>query len=305
MNLSRFDLNLLVLFDTIYREGSLTRASQHLHLSQPAISHALGRLREALNDPLFVRQGSGMAPTPLARSLIGPVRQALQSLAVCLSEHGEFNPAQTRRSFTLGLRDVLEATALPPLLAQLQQAAPLIDVASVRIERKELETELASGRIDLAVDVPMPVSDAIRQRRLFRDRLTVVARAGHPAIGGRLDLATYLAQSHALVSSRRSGPGLEDFELNQRGLRRRIALRCQHYFAACRVVSHSDLLLTMPEQYARLANAHFGNQLHPFPLDMPPLDVHLYWHANTEHDPASLWLRQQMTALFQQLEDGQ
>ena len=298
MHISRIDLNLFVVLDTIYREGNITRASQALKLSQPALSHALGRLRELLKDPLFVRQGSAMAPTPLVRNLIGPVRQALQTLELNVRQSQRFDPGQTHRAFHLGLRDVFEATILPALVRTVQDQAPGIELTSVRTDRRTLEADLAAGALDLALDIPLPTGDSIRQTRVFRDRLIVMGRAEHPVLRDELTLAGYLSQTHILVSSRRQGRGLEDFELNREGYRRRIGLRCQHYFAACRVVSQTDWLLTMPEQYARIANAQFGNRMVPFPLPTQPLDVHLYWHANVDHDPANQWLREQCIALF-------
>ena len=298
MHISRIDLNLFVVLDAIYREGNITRASQALKLSQPALSHALGRLRELLKDPLFVRQGSGMVPTPLTRNLIGPVRQALQTLELHVRQSQRFDPGQTHRAFHLGLRDVFEATILPALVRTLQDQAPGIELTSVRTDRRTLEADLAAGALDLALDIPLPTGDSIRQTRVFRDRLIVMGRAEHPVLRDELTLAGYLSQTHILVSSRRQGRGLEDFELNREGYRRRIGLRCQHYFAACRVVSQTDWLLTMPEQYARIANAQFGNRIVPFPLPTQPLDVHLYWHANVDHDPANQWLREQCIALF-------
>ncbi len=324
MHLNRVDLNLFVVFDTIYAEGSLTQAALKLSLSQPAVSHALARLRELLGDSLFARQGKRMVPTPFARNLIGTVRQSLQLLESGLQGPAEFDPGQAQRVFHLGMRDVLEAIALPPLVARLQRAAPGVALHCVRIDRRDMETELASGGLDLAVDVALPMGSDVRHRPLMNDQLVVVARRGHPAftalrparkgarrvkgatseaapLGQGLTMPTYLAQSHVLVSSRRTGPGLEDFELNRMGLRRRIGLRCQHYFAACRVVSETDMILTMPEHYARIANEPFGNQLHAFPLATPSLDVHLYWHASSEHDPANAWLRGQLDEVFAEL----
>ncbi len=298
MHISRIDLNLFVVLDAIYREGNITRASQALKLSQPALSHALGRLRELLKDPLFVRQGSAMVPTPLTRNLIGPVREALQTLELSARQSQPFDPRQTQRRFHLGLRDVFEATILPALVQTIQNEAPGIELCSVRTDRRALEADLAAGALDLALDIPLPVGDAIRQTRVFRDRLIVMGWADHPVLRDELTLAGYLSQTHILVSSRRQGWGLEDFELNREGYRRRIGLRCQHYFAACRVVSQTDWLLTMPEQYARIANAQFGNRIFPFPLPTQPLDVHLYWHANVDYDPANQWLRGQCIALL-------
>jgi DNA-binding transcriptional LysR family regulator len=295
VHLHRIDLNLLVVLDAIFSEGGITKAGEKLHLTQPAISHALGRLRELFGDPLFVREGRRMVPTPLARSLMQPVRRALHSLEVTLNESQRFDPATTQRHFNIAIRDVLEAIVLPPLLTRVADAAPSVDISAIRVDRRSFESELAAGSLDAVLDVLLPMSEDIRHQRISVDRLVVVARKRHPAtLKKNFDLAAYLRAHHVLVSSRRSGPGLEDVELNRQGLKRRIRLRCQHYFAACRVVAESDLLLTMPERYARIANQQFGNQILEFPMDMPSMDAYLYWHASVDNEPASRWLREQL-----------
>ncbi|HTD04982.1 LysR family transcriptional regulator [Undibacterium sp.] len=298
MHISKIDLNLFTVFEAIYTEGSVTRASQQLHLTQPAISHSLNRLRQLFDDPLFVRQGHAMVSTPLARSIIEPVRQALRGLEVTLADTGKFDPSQAGKQFTLALRDVLESTVLPPLLESVTRQAPMIDLAAIQVDRRELVSELAAGSLDVAIDMLLPLPNEIRREKISQDTTVVLARQGHPAVAGALDLETYLAAEHILASSRRKGPGLEDFELSRLGLQRRIRLRCQHYFAACRVVSQTDLLLTMPEGYARIANLQFGNQIVPLPITMPSWDVYLYWHRNVENDPANRWLREQVTQAF-------
>ncbi|KIF80542.1 LysR family transcriptional regulator [Noviherbaspirillum autotrophicum] len=294
MHISRVDLNLFTVFEAIYTEGSVTRASQKLNLTQPAISHALGRLRQMFDDPLFVRQGHAMVSTPMARNMIEPVRRALRGLEVTLNGLHVFDPASTPKQFNIALRDVLEATILPPLMLRVRQAAPLVDIAASHVERRELEGELAAGTLDGAIDVLLPLSGDIMRTRIYQDSTVVVVRKGHPAIDGKLDLDTYMKQDHILASSRRRGPGLEDFELSRFGLERQIRLRCQHYFAACRVVSETDMLLTMPGRYARIANQQFDNQILPFPLEVPAFDVFLYWHANMDNDPANRWFREQV-----------
>jgi len=304
MHISRIDLNLFVVFEAIYSEGSITRAAKTMNLSQPALSHALNRLRELFNDPLFQRLGSKMAPTPLAHSLIGQIRTALQTLDISVNSSGLFDPQISTRQFTLGFRDVLESTALPTLMDILHTTAPQVKLASVQVERRELETELMAGSLDLAVDVSLPFPASIRRRLISRDSMVVVARQNHPGINKRLTLANYLRQSHVLVSSRRSGPGLEDLELSRQGHQRHIGLRCQHYFAASLVVSASDLLLTMPGQYAQLANRNTGNQIWPLPLAMPPFDVYLYWHENAENDPSNSWLRELVMRCFGEINSG-
>ncbi|WP_334190522.1 LysR family transcriptional regulator [Noviherbaspirillum sp.] len=298
MHISRIDLNLFTVFEAIYTEGSVTRASQKLNLTQPAISHALGRLRTMFNDPLFIRQGHTMVSTPLARSMIEPVRRSLRGLEVTLNGLDRFDPATTPKQFKLALRDVLEATILPPLIQRVSSSAPLVDLAASQVDRRDLESELAAGTLDGAIDVLLPLSSDILHTRIDQDSTVVVARRGHPAINGTLDLSTYLKQDHILASSRRKGLGLEDFELSRFGVERRIRLRCQHYFAACRVVSQTDLILTMPGRYARIANQQFDNQILPFPLEVPAFDVFLYWHANVDNDPANRWLREQIMQSF-------
>ncbi|MBC3885133.1 LysR family transcriptional regulator [Undibacterium griseum] len=298
MHISRVDLNLFTVFEAIYTEGSVTRASQQLHLTQPAISHALNRLRQLFDDPLFIRQGQNMVSTPLARSMIEPVRQALRGLEITLNESGKFDPSLASKQFNLALRDVLESTVLPPLLESITGQAPQINLAAIQVERRELVSELAAGTLDVAIDMLLPLPSDIRRQQISRYTTVVLARRDHPVVQGKLDLATYLQAEHILASSRRKGMGLEDFELSRLGLQRRVRLRCQHYFAACRVVSQTDLLLTMPEGYARIANEQFDNQILPLPISMPSWDVYLYWHQNVDNDPANRWLREQIMQAF-------
>jgi len=221
VHLSRIDLNLFVVFDAIYTEAGITRASKQLSLTQPAISHALGRLRDLFDDPLFLRQGKTMIPTPLARVMIDPVRQALQGFEATLKRVDRFDPATARKHFTVGMRDVRELNLLPNLLRTITRTAPFIDIAVVRAERKQLEAELAAGTLDAAIDVRLALSDEVRRQLIGAERLVVVARPRHPTVKRELDLETYLSQEHILVSSRRRGFGVEDYELSRQGLRPR------------------------------------------------------------------------------------
>nr|WP_155462752.1 LysR family transcriptional regulator [Duganella radicis] len=293
-------MNLFIVLEAIYTEGSITRASQKMNLTQPAISHALNRLRQLFDDPLFERQGHVMVATPLARSIIEPVRRALRGFEVTLSGAARFDAASSERGFSLAVRDVLEASVLPPLMAGIAHEAPSATLNTLQVSRRELESELAAGTLDAAIDVLLPLSNDIRRAQLAGDKTVVLVRRGHPLVKRRaLSLETYLQLEHIQTSSRRRGPGLEDVQLSRQGLQRRIRLRCQHYFAACRVVSETDLALTMPERLARIVNQQFNNQILPVPLDMPSLDVYLYWHANVDIDPANTWLRTQVTTAMQ------
>ncbi|MDN6318501.1 MAG: LysR family transcriptional regulator [Marinobacter sp.] len=293
---TRLDLNLLHVFDTIYREGSLTRAAKALHLTQPAVSHSLSRLRDHFDDPLFTRQGNQMVPTPLARRFLESMKPALTQIQGAVNQFHAFDPASQRKTYSLGLRDVLESTFLPPLMQRLT-TYPELEIVSKRIPRREMETQLAAGKLDFAVDVLLPVGRQTSHELLKRDRLVVLAREGHPLTSKALDMEGYLSASHVLVSSRAEGPGIEDFELSRLGVQRNIRLRCQHYYAACRVVEATDLLLTMPETYARIISERASiTIMHP-PADLPSLDVHLYWHKAYDQEPALIWFREQLNAI--------
>lgn len=298
-NFARIDLNLFVVFDVIYREGSLTRAAEQLNLSQPAVSHALSRLRECFNDPLFERSGRGVAPTPLAKAIIGRVRTALQGLETTLTDGLAFDPASASRVFTLAARDVMEATALPVLMQQLQQQAPAVQLRSIRVPRRDIAAALTSGQLDFAVDVLLPVGEDIEHCAIGEQRLVVMLRAQHPLAAQHWDLEAYLSARHVQVSSRPEGPGVEDFALTRQGKARRIALRCQNYHAAVQVVQQTDLLLTMPQEFAaRLVQQTPDLLVRELPMPLPVLELHLYWHRKANGDPAVMWLKEQLLNLF-------
>lgn len=293
MAANRLDLNLLHVFDTIYREGSLTRAARVLHLTQPAVSHSLARLRDHFDDPLFTRQGNQMVPTPLARRFLESMRPGLTQVQSAITQFHAFDPVNQRKTYTLGLRDILESTFLPPLMNRLAAYSEL-EIASQRIVRREMESLLAAGKLDFAVDVLLPVSSQTAHELLRQDRLVVLARKDHPLAAQTITMDDYLSAKHVLVSSRTEGPGIEDFELSRLGVQRTIRLRCQHYYAACRVVEKTDLLLTMPETYARIIADRQHVTIMAPPADFPSIDVHLYWHKAYQAEPALIWFREQL-----------
>jgi DNA-binding transcriptional LysR family regulator len=290
-HLSNIDLNLFVVFDAIYTEGSVTQAARRLNLTQPAVSHALAKLRDTCGDPLFVRNGRTISPTPAARQMISAVRQSIYGLKTTLGNIAVFDPQTARLRFTIGMRDLLESTLLPELMAGICKRAPHVDIAVVRAGRRDLEAELASGAIDAAIDILLPVSSDVRQTRLTAQSLAVLARKKHPRLRGKLTLKSYLAEEHIMVSSRRRGQSQEDLELARGGYRRSVRLRCQHYFAAARVVATTDLLCSTTRPVADILAEVLPLQVLRFPLATPDFDAFLYWHANVDADPANRWLR--------------
>ncbi len=290
MHIARVDLNLFVVLDAICAEGSITRAADRLHLTQPAVSHALARLRDLYQDPLFVRAGNGVAPTALTKQLIGPIRESLAVLQETLQPARHFDANAAHNSFVVSLPDVLEAWVLPRLMKYLQAQAPSVQLASVRARRRELDADLATGRLDLAFDVLMPVAPALRHAPILEDRFVVVARQRHPVIKANWTIDEYCKARHIVVSSRRTGLSAEDFELSRLGFRRDIALRCSNYHVAWQTMETTDLLLTVPERYARLRGK--GNHvILPVPADVRGLAIQMYWHESVDQDPANQWLR--------------
>lgn len=286
-DISRLDLNLFRVFDTIYRERNLTRAAEILCLSQSAVSHAIGRLRVQLGDPLFVREGQGVVPTPLADRLSPDIQDALALFRQAVHRSQAFEPARDIGQITLAMNDELEPSILPLLVRAFRTAVPTVRVASVRLDRASLRADLAAGRLDCAIDVAQPVSPDLCHALLLQDDFVVVSR-----VPRALDLAAYLAAQHITVSSRRTGRAVEDLGLSRLGLERQVVLRCQHYEAACRIVADSDLLLTMPRRQAEAINTAVGNVVLELPLALPGIELHVYWHRQREADPANQWLRE-------------
>lgn len=284
--LHRLDLNLLAVFDVVYRERHFTRAAEILSLSQSAVSHALARLRERLDDPLFVRRGRGVMATPRADALAPSIQAALAQIEDALRPGRAFEPARDLRRATLAMPDELEPILLPRLVEQLQAVAASAEVASVRLDRAGMRADLAAGRIDLCIDVARPTEPELCHAPLRQHRLCVVS-----ARRRRLSVESYLASPHVAVSSRRTGPTIEEFLLGRLGLARRVALRCQNYEAACRVVAASDWLLTMPREHAELLRPALGIHILSLPMELPAIDLHLYWHRQSDQRPANRWLR--------------
>jgi len=288
----RADLNLFTVFEAIYCEGNITKAAVVLNLSQPAVSHSLNKLRQQFDDPLFVRQGNEMRPTSVAKNVAADVREALHQLQVCLQQSKQFEPATSTKEFNIAIHSSIEAMLLPPLMTNIRAESPSINIKSIhRARRTELENKLASGDIDLALDILVPVSDNILHTQLDQNDLVVVSRSQHHSIKDNLDLPTYLALEHVVSSSRSTGQGIEDFFLGRYSVHRKIALRCQHTLAAIRVIAASDMLLTLPKNAALMYQKMLDIEIYPLPIELPNIDMHMYWHVNVDEDPANKWLR--------------
>ncbi|MBW2941707.1 LysR family transcriptional regulator [Zhongshania aquimaris] len=293
MNTSKIDLNLFTVFDAIYSQQSLTRAAGVLHVSQPAVSSSLAKLRSIFDDPLFVRTSTGMTPTPLARQLVSTVRESLKNLDNCIATRIPFEASTARRTFRLHATENAELILLPVLLKQLKQHAPQIDLEVVFIDRREVAYEMASGKIHLAVDAPLLSHPELLSQPLQTDDYVCVMRENHPLTATEFNLNDFLEHEHIHISSRMKGSGHIDLALRSIGQKRRIALRLQHYAALPALLAQSDFIAAVP---AAVAN-HWQLSNRPLPFDTPKLELQLFWHKSVEHDPAVLWLREFTLAL--------
>ena len=298
MNLSRIDLNLFVVFDAIYTHHSLTRAAGVLHVTQPAVSNALARLRSTLNDPLFVRSPQGMSPTPLARQLITPVRDALHGLEQCVQTRQQFDAAAAKQTLRLHATEQAEIFLLPRLLERLAQRAPGIDLEVEFMRRREIPLALAAGELQLAIDAPLINHSELVSRHLRRDHYVCVMHRNHPLAKTELTLDDFLAARHIHISSRSRGSGHIDLALRSLGHQRRIALRLQHYSSLPSLLQRSDCLAAIPESLA-----HLGPwQCRPLPFDCAALELQLFWHKNADHEPSIHWLREEVVRCCEELE---
>ena len=294
MSLHKVDLNLFVVFDAIYQQGNLTRASEVLFMSQPAVSNALARLRESLNDPLFVRAPGGVRPTPMAENIIERVQQALTLLDSSVAEGITFDPHNSHKTFRISMNDLSQSRVLPELLDALKENAPGVKLECYYVSRNDLERELTAGTVDLALDVPLVSGPQVHSQPLVKERYVCVVRRDHPVIGDNISLEQYLALDHIQVSNRRSGASYEDYALQRLGKRRNIKLRVPHFQVAPKLVAQCDMVLTMPYHLA-LEN---DLKILELPFELAELDWSLYWHNSADQDQANRWLRELVLGIY-------
>lgn len=292
-SINRIDLGLLQVFDAIFWKGGVSAAARHLNLSQPAISHALAKLRIIMGDELFVRQGNVLAPTSKSRLLADPVRRALSSLTAAIDEATTFDPARSHREFRIGIRLSGELARFPRIAQRVRREAPNIVLVSTTFRRRDAVRALASGELDLVFDVSNEErSEQLCSAAVGSEQLAVATRAGNPQVDGPLDLDGYLALEHVVATSRARGPGLEDLALAELGMARKVAVRCQHFITAWQIVAASDLALTLPASQARMLDAVWPMRLDALPVRIEPSHSYLYWHRGSQNDPGIAWLRE-------------
>lgn len=288
--MSRPDLNLLFILDVLLAEGSVARAAKRLRLSQSAMSRALARLRETTGDPLLVRAGRGLVPTPRAIELRERVGGLVQDAEALLRPAEMLDPGKLVRTFTLRTRDGFVENFGPGLIARVAAQAPGVRLRLVHKPDRD-SASLRDGSVDLETGVVgTTIGPEVRSQALFRDRFVGVVRSGHPLSEGEITAARYAAGGHILVSRRGLEKGAIDEALAASGLERRIVTIVDGFATALVLARSSDLIAGVPERHS--GNLRAGMFSFALPLPVPEITVSLLWHPRLDADPAHRWLRE-------------
>ena len=296
MNINSFDLNLLRVLDALLRERSVSRAAQRLSLSQPAVSNALNRLREVLDDPLLVRVARTMQPTPRALSLEAPIREALQQIEHTLNAGDFFDPATSRQRFAIAVTDYVELICMPALMAHLAKVAPGIQLAIEHLTPTLPAEALDHGELDLALGRFLEVPTRFQRRRWTSETLQVALRRDHPLVDGGLNLDEFLRLRHLWVHGGQTR-GMVDQWLEAQSLEREVVYTTPNYLQAAHIVASSDLAAVLPTQLARYFATLLPLQLFDLPFDLGTFALDIVSVAQRQNDSALQWLIEQIAAV--------
>ena len=294
------DPRLLRLFDALFVTGSVTKAAERLGQSQPTVSMWLSRLRQELDDPLFVRTPDGMLPTPRAEALIVAARQALDALRRLAEMRSEFDPATAQRRFCICMSDASHVTLLPDILGYVRRVAPRVRIEAMQIG-PETPRMLETGEGDLALGYISHLDAGHFQQALFPQDWVCIANREHPRVGKRLTLAAYAREQHVVILGG-TAHDLFDQALEKQNITCNVALELPGFLGLPATVGTTDLIATLPRHIGETLAHFYRLQVLPCPLDVPGFTVKQYWHARVHHDPASQWLRGVCSELLQQRE---
>lgn len=294
MNIHSVDLNLFLVFHAIYLTRSVTLAGERLNMTQSATSNALKRLRERLNDPLFVKTPDGMMPTPLADRLFDPIEAGINQLTEAIDQGREFDIKNSNRVFKIAINDIGQLVVIPRLLELMRQEAPNVCLETVDASSSDAKQKMLSGKIDLAVGSWEAMGPSFYQQRLFEETFVVLMSANNPLKNKKLTLDDYMAADHIAYSP----SGTTNFELEQlldrTGIirQRKVVLTAAHSLGLSTIVASSNLLLTAPN---RLAKAMVSNRKDLFiataPFEVSPFQIKQQWHERYHLDGGNRWLR--------------
>jgi DNA-binding transcriptional LysR family regulator len=294
--LASLDLNLLVALDALFRDANVTVAGRRIGLSQPAMSHALARLRDLLGDALLLRDGKVMRLTSFAERMAPRVRDLIGAIEATLLAHRSFEPRSATRTFRIATNDYCGAVLMPEVLAQIRRLAPGVVLELYAHRGPAPVEELARGELDLAVGTFLETEASLQRQVLYEERFRCLIRKGHPLVRGAVSLEQFVALEHVLVTAPDYGPGVVDFELAKLGMRRRVAARIPHFLVAPALVAQTELIVTLPGRLAEVAAKDARLRIVEPPLALPAFTVQMTWHGEASDDAASSWLRGVLSA---------
>jgi len=303
MNLRSVDLNLLTVFDAVYTEGNMSRASDKIGMSQPALSLAISRFRRMAGDELFERTGRGVRPTPRARELAVPVRRALDMIASALEQGVGFDATTSDRTFNLMLSDYGDLLLIPRLMEWLEEQEAKIRISTRSFDKGEARSEMHFGDIDLFLWLePLDRdNDEFISQRLGADSNVCLVRADHPDIGNSLSLEEFAKLKHVVLRLPDSyGPTLIDRELWSHGLQREHSMTIHSIFEFPRVLGSTSLIASMPVKIAEHFATGYGLRVVPSPIDFET-PIYLSWPRSMDRDPGHQWLRDFLIKSFKEM----
>jgi len=293
INLAKVDLNLLVAFDALMTERSVTKAAARVGLGQSAMSHNLARLRTLFEDELLTRSATGMQPTPRALALVDPVRIVLANIEALVNRDDQFDPKTADRIFRIGLPDSMEVLVGPKLLSHVCAEAPGIRFRFYSTDERRLLDEIDADHIDLGIGIgTFPDGQTHHKRRILsNDTYLCMFDAEKTGLKPPISLEDYLRLPHILTSLRRGERGVVDDALSKLGLARKIAVVTPRFVAVPLLVASSPVVTTMHARLARYFAGRLNLALSPPPIELPEVTMSLLWHASYDSDPGHAWLR--------------
>ena len=295
--LRNLDLKLLQLFEHVYRQRNLSKVAEQMDLTQPAVSLALGRLRQHFADPLFVRAGGTMEPTPVAEQLHELAANSVAQLEALLAFQPSFDPGKDPRTFRIAMTDVGQTVILPRLLNTLAEIGPNIkvDVSQVTPDTAD---HLQQGLLDLALGFLPDLDGRFVQQAIFLETFSCLVRRGHPRIGAALSVRQFRDGQHVIVDTLGTGHFVIERDLARKGLVRHVGLRVPHFIGLPAIVGSTDLIATLPSRAAHILSQGSNARVVALPVEIPGYQVRQQWHERVQRDPGHVWLRHLMVALF-------
>lgn len=297
INLRKIDLNLLVMFEALVEERSVSKAAARLSLTSSAVSHALRRLREQFNDPLMLRTAEGMVPTPEAVRLAKSLRKAFSEIESAIGVAGDFDPSTARRTFLLRVSDYVGVLLLPRLCIQLRTVAPGVSLLVQSFEMRQPSDRVEYEGVEIRLSVSRGHSVLSASRRILDDRWMVLMRKDHPAAASPLTLEKYLELGHLKVSG--VGSSILDELLAERGLARRVMVQVPTWQGMVPVIESTDLIAAMPAHWMESVLSGSNCVAFPFPLPELALSIDAVWHPRNDHDLGHKWFRDLIHQIFQ------